>query len=91
MVLNQRQRRFLANSRNARHVVGCIAGKPHDIEHLLRPYTIGFLYECHIDGFILHGIPDNRLVRYQLYKILVTGNHHHRITILFGNAGIGSD
>ncbi len=91
MVLNQVQRRFLANPRNPGDVIGCITGEPHDINHLVRLDTVGLLDKFGINGRILHGIPDNRLIGHQLNKILVAGDHNHSKAFLFGNPGICSN
>jgi len=91
MGFDQVQGCFRTDTGHTRDIVGCVAGKPLDINHLVRFNAELFPDGFKIDGVFLHGIPDSGFVRNQLHEILVPGDHNHIKAFFFGHTCQGAD
>jgi len=91
MISQELQSGFRADAGHSGNIIRGITRKSQHVNHLLRLNAKLLHYALLINGFILHGIPDNAPVTHQLHEILVAGYHHHMKILVPGNAGKGAD
>ena len=90
-LLDQLDGGLLADTGNARDVVGGVARQAEDIDHPAGLDAEPLLHLPEPALFLLHGVQEADLTADDLHQVLVAGNHHDRHPPLLAVPGNGGD